>query len=99
MKKEIKTGILLILIFCILCSSSLICKAENSRVTDVFGEKYVEYDVNADGYFDIRDLVRLKARLAGNKKTINLMAADANQDGVINSIDLGVIKKLLLEAD
>jgi len=27
------------------------------------------------------------------------MAADANQDGVINSIDLGAIKKLLLEAD
>ena len=35
---------------------------------DVFGEKCVEYDVNADGYFDMRDLVRLKARLAGNKK-------------------------------
>lgn len=68
MKKEIKTGILSILIFCILCSSALICKAENNRVIDVFGEKYVEYDVNADGYFDIRDLVRLKARLAGNKK-------------------------------
>ena len=68
MKKEIKTGILSILIFCILCSSALICKAENNRVIDVFGEKCVEYDVNADGYFDIRDLVRLKARLAGNKK-------------------------------
>ncbi|MBS6554381.1 MAG: hypothetical protein KH321_10620 [Clostridium sp.] len=27
------------------------------------------------------------------------MAADANQDGIINSIDLGAIKKLLLEAD
>lgn len=97
MKKEIKTGILSILIFCILCSSALICKAENNRVIDVFGEKCVEYDVNADGYFDIRDLVRLKARLA--EKTINLMAADAIQDGVTNSIDLGAIKKLPLEAD
>ena len=35
----------------------------------------------------------------GGKKTINLMSADANQDGIINSIDLGAIKKLPLEAD
>ena len=70
MKKEIKTGILSILIFCILCSSALICKAENNRVIDVFGEQSVEYDVIAVGYFDIRDLVWLKARLAGKKQSI-----------------------------
>ena len=40
-----------------------ICRTSVSaevRVPDVFGNTYVEFDINADGTFDIRDLVRLE---------------------------------------
>ena len=29
-------------------------------ITDVFGDDYVDYDVNIDGFFNIKDLVRAK---------------------------------------
>ena len=41
-------------------------------VPDVFGNTYVEFDINADGTFDIRDLVRLKKHSAGIPVTVNL---------------------------
>lgn len=42
------------------------------RVPDIFGNAYVEFDINADGAFDIRDLVRLKKYSAGIPVTANL---------------------------
>ena len=41
-------------------------------VPDVFGNEYVEYDVNIDGDFNICDLVRVKKYIIGEPVIINL---------------------------
>ena len=57
-------------------------------------EPVVEYgDANYDGYFDIRDLVRIKKLLVNSQYTIS---ADCVEDGFLNSADLTRIRKWLL---
>lgn len=41
-------------------------------VPDVFGNEYVEYDINVDGYFDVCDLVRVKKYISGMPVIVNL---------------------------
>lgn len=57
-----------------------ICRTSVSaevRVPDVFGNTYVEFDINADGTFDIRDLVRLKKHSVGIPVMVNLNFANS----------------------
>ena len=57
-----------------------ICRTSVSaevRVPDVFGNTYVEFDINADGAFDIRDLVRLKKHSVGIPVMVNLNFANS----------------------
>ncbi|MBR7131998.1 MAG: hypothetical protein IKD04_00540 [Clostridia bacterium] len=51
-------------------------------VPDVFGERYAEFDVNVDGAFNIRDLVRIKKYVSGaavivNRNWVNNSLSDA----------------------
>ena len=68
-------------LLCIICvavlclNSGLIASAE-VEIPDVFGEDYVEFDVNVDGCFNIRDLVRAKKYVVGMPVTVNLRFID-----------------------
>lgn len=53
------------------------CVSAEVRVPDVFGNTYVEFDINADGTFDIRDLVRLKKHSVGIPVMVNLNFANS----------------------
>ncbi len=61
-----------------LLTVSVLCTSVSAeiRVPDIFGNAYVEFDINADGAFDIRDLVRLKKYSAGIPVTVNLNFAN-----------------------
>lgn len=54
----------------------------------------IVYDVNGDGFTDIRDLVRLKKIMAGAEEENR--ECDVNFDGVLSSIDLGVLRKMFI---
>lgn len=72
--------------------------AENgNRVSDVFGKDTVECDVNTDGKFDIRDLIRMKKYAAGMPVTANLNVTGVRSDSLANAV--AVIKKQLLGAE
>ena len=61
-----------------LLTVSVLCTSVSAeiRVPDIFGNAYVEFDINDDGAFDIRDLVRLKKYNAGIPVTVNLNFAN-----------------------
>ncbi|MBO5019034.1 MAG: C39 family peptidase, partial [Clostridia bacterium] len=54
-------------------------------------------DVNCDGIFDVRDLVRLKIYIVEN--TSDTVIADVNMDGNVNSLDVASVHKYLLGLD
>lgn len=66
----------------------------------IFGEKsaVVMHDVNADGVFDSADISALHNWILGKKgaELANSDAADADGNGIINSADLAVLRKELL---
>ena len=65
-------------------------------VPDVFGNEYVKYDINADGYFNLCDLVRAKKYLVGASVMVYL----ASEDKSTNNAELLVlIKQELLKGD
>lgn len=41
-------------------------------VPDAFGNDFAVCDINADGWFDVRDLVRTKKYIAGEPTVVNL---------------------------
>ena len=49
-----------------------------TEISDVFGNEYAEFDINADGCFDIRDLVRVKKYIAGMPSAVNLNFIDSS---------------------
>lgn len=70
-------------IMAVICALVFIlnCGVMASAVTDIpdaFGNEYAEFDINADGYFDIRDLVRAKKYMAGMPTLVNLNFVNDN---------------------
>lgn len=63
---------LCIICVAVLCLNSGLLASAAIDIPDVFGEAYVEHDINSDGCFDIRDLVRAKKYIAGMPVTVNL---------------------------
>lgn len=57
-------------------------------------------DVNADGTFDVKDIVLLQKWLLAvpGTKLPDWKAADLNEDGVLDVFDLGLMKRELLQA-
>ncbi len=68
-------SVLCILVFVL--NSSILAYA-TVEVPDVFGDNYVEFDANVDGYFNIRDLVRIKKYISGMPVIVNMNAIDSN---------------------
>ena len=68
-------SVLCILVFVL--NSSIFAYA-TVEVPDVFGDNYVEFDANVDGYFNIRDLVRIKKYISGMPVIVNMNAIDSN---------------------
>ena len=66
------------------------------EVADVFGEKYVEFDVNVDGCFNIRDLVRIKKYVGGNPVIVNRNSFD---NSLSDAEILVTMSKALLKGD
>ena len=70
---------------------------EDMTVT-VSGVTSIPYDVNLDGYFDIRDLIKLKKIIAGIYNDPEERAnADINKDDAIDAQDIAELRKALLE--
>lgn len=65
-----------------------------NRVEDVFGKDTTECDVNIDGSFDIRDLIRFKRYVAGMNVVVNLNITGIQNDSSANAMIF--IKKQLL---
>ena len=64
----------------------------------VSGVTSIPYDVNLDGYFDIRDLIKLKKIIAGIYNDPEERAnADINKDDAIDAQDIAELRKALLE--
>ena len=60
---------------------------------------YADGDVNQDGVVDIRDLIRLKKRLAAEKAAETETSddpADVDKNSLLNALDIAVLKKMLL---
>ena len=57
--------------------------------------KVTEFDYNADGVFDLRDIVRLKKYLADSN---NPIVSGHDDNGIIDSVDLVKVKKKMLDA-
>ena len=64
--------IMCIICIAVLCFNSSIAVFAAVDVPDVFGDGYVECDVNFDGNFNILDLVRAKKYVAGASVTVNM---------------------------
>lgn len=64
--------LLCIICVAVLCFNAGLLASAQVDIPDVFGEDYVEFDVNVDGCFNIRDLVRAKKYIAGMTVTVNL---------------------------
>lgn len=63
-------------------------------------EESVKGDVNADGYFNIADIVQLQKWLisAIDSKLDKWTEADFNSDNIINSLDLSLMKNALINS-
>ena len=53
-------------------------------------------DVNHDLDINVCDLVRLKKYMADNSVTIHWEAADCNEDGIVDEVDLAELRKIIL---
>lgn len=83
-----------VLIF--ICSVGLNVSAYGeNRISDVFGNATAQCDVNIDGSFDIRDLIRFKKYIAGMDVAINLNITGIQGDSAANAMI--ILKKQLLE--
>ena len=67
---------------------------ENGNVTEILYPQ--KGDCNADGYLDIRDLVRLKKSIAAMTVVTGSYNADMNYDGSVNALDLTELRKAIL---
>ena len=63
-------------------------------------EESVKGDVNADGYFNIADIVQLQKWLisATDSKLDKWTEADFNNNNIINSLDLSLMKNALINS-
>ena len=63
-------------------------------------EASVRGDVNADGSFNVKDIVLLQKWLLAvpGTKLPDWKAADLNEDGILDVFDLGLMKRELLQA-
>ncbi|WP_455125371.1 dockerin type I repeat-containing protein [Ruminococcus sp.] len=60
-------------------------------------DQTVEGDVNADGVFDLSDLVMLQKWLLGDGTLTNWNAGDLQKDGNLNGYDLCIMRNRLAE--
>ena len=60
-------------------------------------DQTVEGDVNADGVFDLSDLVMLQKWLLGDGTLTNRNAGDLQKDGSLNGYDLCIMRNRLAE--
>ena len=59
--------------------------------------KEIKGDINADGSFDVSDIVLMQKYMFGQAELTDVRAGDMNDDGVINISDLCLIKGELLD--
>ena len=57
----------------------------------------VKGDVNADGVFNVADVVMMQRWLLGKGRLVNWKAGDLCQDNTINVFDMCIMKRMLLE--
>lgn len=57
----------------------------------------VKGDVNADGVFNVADVVMMQRWLLGKGRLVNWEAGDLCQDNTINVFDMCIMKRMLLE--
>ena len=62
-------------------------------ITDVFGDDYVDYDVNIDGFFNIKDLVRAKKYYAGIPVSVNMNFVASSSAQVLVSLRKELLRK------
>ena len=75
------------------CSAALAFSLAGGAFAAVSG------DVNKDGSFGVADAVSLAKYLTAESADIDGTAADLNNDGRINAVDLTLLKRLLLKSD
>ncbi|MGN1086981.1 MAG: carbohydrate-binding domain-containing protein, partial [Porcipelethomonas sp.] len=69
----------------------------NSPIT-TYGSSAVTGDVNADGSFNVADLVAMQNYLLGKDTLSDWQAGDMYEDGIINVFDLVVMKRELINS-
>ena len=57
----------------------------------------VKYDINNDGKFSIADLVSLQAWILNGNELKNPSAADLNNDNIVDSFDLTLLRKIFAQ--
>ncbi len=72
-----------------------------NRKFEVIEDSVVKGDVNADGVFDISDIVAVQKWILTVPDAVlaNWQAADLHQDGVLNSLDISLLKHRLLSPE
>ena len=88
--------LLCIICVVVLCFNSCLLASAEVNIPDVFGEDYVEFDVNVDGFFNICDLVCAKKYVVGMPVTVNLRFIE-NDLG--NAQILAILIQELLKGD
>ena len=88
--------LLCIICVAVLCFSSGLLAYAEVDIPDVFGEDYIEFDVNVDGCFNICDLVRAKKYIVGVPVTVNLRFIENNLG---NAQILAILRQELLKGD
>ncbi|MBO5384476.1 MAG: dockerin type I repeat-containing protein [Ruminococcus sp.] len=58
--------------------------------------KFVRGDVNADGLFDVADLVMMQKAVLGSGTLTDHTAGNLSNDGAIDCFDLTMMRKMLL---
>lgn len=88
--------LLCIICVAVLCFNGGLLASAEVNIPDVFGEDYVEFDVNVDGCFNICDLVRAKKYVGGMPVTVNLRFIE-NDLG--DAQILAILRQELLKGD
>lgn len=82
------------LTFFILFTAGTLSVCAVTETDDVFGNKYVEFDANMDGFFDIKDFIRVKKYFSGAPVILNINLTDLEISGAEL---LAVMERELLE--
>lgn len=91
MKYTVKkiSSVLLSIITMVFCIPAVYSQAEQ--------ETYIDGDVNADGVFNIADVVMMNQWLLGIGNLVNSEAGDVCKDNIIDVFDMCIMKRMLLE--